>query len=448
MAAAARRPDRSKGANDEHSEPTTREPGGTGSRRATTGPTRRRRCGWETRRCGGRGLARACGFSTWRPGAARSPSPPPGAGPGYWQLIGRAKCSSSCSKGRGPRGWHRDPEMDGHALALEDGSFDMAGSQFGVMLFPDMPQGIREMARIVISGGRVLMIAYGDPHEIEFLGFLVTAIRCVRPDFDGPPMDPPPLPFQLQSPDRLRDELAAARLRDISVETITEVTEFDSGAALWDWLVCSNPIVETILADLALDNRRAWRGQTDAGCHGSRPSWRRGCGEALQSGQHRHRHEVGTAPNPGAIPGRIAKWRLRRDRGQFGNLSPDSAGWPTSWGASPAAFVNSEAGSDLLCLRRAGVTGSRRGGRPEDLRKLGSARRMLGSEAREQEIPGQGGVKRPSRSEVSGLGRSIPARWGGVRDRGFRMPLDDAWHTRGDTCRAKKSHRNKQIGMQ
>lgn len=145
-------------------------------------------------------------------------------------------------------------EMDGHALALEADTFDMAGSQFGVMLFPDMPRGIREMARVVRPVGRVLMIAYGDPHEIEFLGFLVTAIRCVRPDFDGPPVDPPPLPFQLRSPERLRDELAAARLCDISVETITEVTEFDSGTALWDWLVSSNPIVETILAGLALDN--------------------------------------------------------------------------------------------------------------------------------------------------------------------------------------------------
>jgi SAM-dependent methyltransferase len=145
-------------------------------------------------------------------------------------------------------------EMDGHALDLDDDTFDMTGSQFGVMLFPDMPRGIREMARVVRPGGRVLMIAYGDPHEIEFLGFLVTAIRGVRPDFEGPPMDPPPLPFQLRSPDRLRDELAAARLRDISVETITEFTEFESGSALWDWLVSSNPIVETILEGLALDD--------------------------------------------------------------------------------------------------------------------------------------------------------------------------------------------------
>ena len=155
----------------------------------------------------------------------------------------------------GPRDYPVHAGLAVHLLeSLMDAGFDMAGSQFGVMLFPDMPRGIREMARVVRSGGRVLMIAYGDPHEIEFLGFLVAAIRCVRPDFEGPPMDPPPLPFQLRSPDRLRDELAAARLRDIGVETITEVTEFDSGAALWDWLVSSNPIVEIILAGLALDN--------------------------------------------------------------------------------------------------------------------------------------------------------------------------------------------------
>jgi ubiquinone/menaquinone biosynthesis C-methylase UbiE len=48
--------------------------------------------------------------------------------------------------------------MDGQALGLDDNSFDMAGSQFGVMLFPDMPKGIREMARVVRPGGRCLPV--------------------------------------------------------------------------------------------------------------------------------------------------------------------------------------------------------------------------------------------------------------------------------------------------
>ena len=122
------------------------------------------------------------------------------------------------------------------------------------MLFPDMPKGIGEMARVVKPGGRVLMTAYGDPRKIEFFGYFVGAIRSVRPDVDGPPMDPPPLPFQLQDPEKLRQELAAAGLKDVVVETITESTTFRTGQELWDWLIWSNPIVDTVLGSLNLTN--------------------------------------------------------------------------------------------------------------------------------------------------------------------------------------------------
>jgi ubiquinone/menaquinone biosynthesis C-methylase UbiE len=142
--------------------------------------------------------------------------------------------------------------MDGHALELEDNTFDVAGSQFGVMLFPDMPRGISEMARVTKPGGRVLMNVYGDPHKIEFFRFFVGAIQAAVPGFTGPSMDPPPLPFQLQDPERLRQELAKAGLKDIRVETITEKLEFQSGKQLWDWLVNSNPIAGMILAELNL----------------------------------------------------------------------------------------------------------------------------------------------------------------------------------------------------
>jgi SAM-dependent methyltransferase len=153
--------------------------------------------------------------------------------------------------------------MDGHALELDDNSFDVAGSQFGVMLFPDMPKGISEMARVVRPGGRLLIIAFGAPRKIEFFGFLIGAIQSVRPDFNGPPMDPPPLPFQLQDPERLRKELATAGLKDIKLVTTTEPLEFRTGKALWDWLIWSNPIVEAVLGSLGLtDDERGLIQQT------------------------------------------------------------------------------------------------------------------------------------------------------------------------------------------
>ncbi|HXH83633.1 MAG TPA: methyltransferase domain-containing protein [Candidatus Tectomicrobia bacterium] len=146
--------------------------------------------------------------------------------------------------------------MDGHALALDDDSFDVAGSQFGVMLFPDMPRGIRELARVTRPGGRVLVTAYGDPARIDFLGFFVRAIQATVPGFTGPSMDPPPLPLQLRDPARLDRELTDAGLKAARVETITERLEFGSGSELWRWLTHSNPIVGALLAELDLTRQQ------------------------------------------------------------------------------------------------------------------------------------------------------------------------------------------------
>ena len=69
--------------------------------------------------------------------------------------------------------------MDCHALAFPDESFDVTGSQFGVMLVPDQPLALREMVRVTKPGGRVLLIAYGNPDEFEALHFFIGAVQAV-----------------------------------------------------------------------------------------------------------------------------------------------------------------------------------------------------------------------------------------------------------------------------
>lgn len=146
--------------------------------------------------------------------------------------------------------------MDGHALAIEDDTFDMAGSQFGVMLFPDMPRGIRELARVTRPGGTVVLVAFGSPQKIEFFNLFIRAIQSVVPGFTGPPMDPLPLPFQLQDPERLKQEFVKAGLKNVRVEPTSERMEFSSGADMWDWLTNSNPIVGAVLGQLNLSEER------------------------------------------------------------------------------------------------------------------------------------------------------------------------------------------------
>jgi SAM-dependent methyltransferase len=142
--------------------------------------------------------------------------------------------------------------MDAHALDLEDDRFDVAGSQFGVMLVPDQASALREMVRVTKPGGRVLLVAYGPPAKFEALQFFIAALQTVAPDFEGLP-DPPPLEFQVSDPDVLRERLVAAGLRDVEVDsTQQERLEVSTGHQAWDWMFFSNPITGMILEDVGV----------------------------------------------------------------------------------------------------------------------------------------------------------------------------------------------------
>jgi ubiquinone/menaquinone biosynthesis C-methylase UbiE len=156
----------------------------------------------------------------------------------------------------------RDAEgrvMDCHALELPDDSFDVSGSQFGVMLVPDQPRALGEMVRVTRPGGRVLVIAYGSPAEFEVLQIFISALTAVAPDFPGLPDDPPPLEFQLADPDVFRRRLTEAGLNDVRVERTAERPAFASGLEMWDWVLYGNPIPGMLVADLSDDQQTRLR---------------------------------------------------------------------------------------------------------------------------------------------------------------------------------------------
>ncbi len=149
--------------------------------------------------------------------------------------------------------------MDCHALELEEDTFDVTGSQFGVMLVSEQPLALREMVRVTKPGGRVLVIAYGQPAEIEFLQFTIGALQAVVPDFAGLPDDPPPLEFQVSDPQVLRTRLIDAGLKNVKVEAGAERPAFSSGQEMWDWLMYGNPISGMLVGDLTEEQRATIR---------------------------------------------------------------------------------------------------------------------------------------------------------------------------------------------
>ena len=150
--------------------------------------------------------------------------------------------------------------MDGHSLELADNTFDIAGSQFGIMLFPDRPRALRELVRVTKPGGHALMVVFGPLQNVEAFAFFFGALRAAISGFT-PPRDSPL--FSLQDPEQLRREMAAAGLKNIRIETANHGMEVQSATRLWDMLTSAAPPIGALVANLTEEQRAAVRQALD-----------------------------------------------------------------------------------------------------------------------------------------------------------------------------------------
>jgi ubiquinone/menaquinone biosynthesis methyltransferase len=80
---------------------------------------------------------------------------------------------------------------DGHHLPYRDGAFDGAFSAFCIRNLADLPQGLRELRRVVRPGGRIVLLEFLRPekprwffdrvynaHVLPLLGWLVSGDRA------------------------------------------------------------------------------------------------------------------------------------------------------------------------------------------------------------------------------------------------------------------------------
>lgn len=138
---------------------------------------------------------------------------------------------------------------DGTSLDLDDDSFDVASSVNGVSLFPDLVGGLDEMVRVTRESGQVVVATFGPIPKVEFVGFLLGALRAVAPDRLPPPDQPLP-PFRLADPETLRQTLEGVGLDDVAVEFLTWETTFGSVDHFLAAVMSSNPIAGQLMARL------------------------------------------------------------------------------------------------------------------------------------------------------------------------------------------------------
>ena len=121
--------------------------------------------------------------------------------------------------------------MDGQALTLPDGAFDLVASIFGVVLFPDPTPGLAEMARVVRPGGRVVVGAWLGAGS-GAMALWVDAYHATFPD--KPAVVLPEAMRQLMAPGGVAAALDEAGLTDVALHPVTHDWTFPDAAWLRD----------------------------------------------------------------------------------------------------------------------------------------------------------------------------------------------------------------------
>ncbi|MBX7448909.1 class I SAM-dependent methyltransferase [Mycolicibacterium sp. 3033] len=108
--------------------------------------------------------------------------------------------------------------MDAQALDIGDDSVDIAVSMFGIINLPEWHTALRELARVIRPGGHGCISSWKDPRTVASVALLVEAMAEVFPDREPVPM-PEGVLFAAE-PDALRQQMAKAGFRDVTVEAV------------------------------------------------------------------------------------------------------------------------------------------------------------------------------------------------------------------------------------
>lgn len=117
-------------------------------------------------------------------------------------------------------------QMDGQALDVEDGRFDAAASLFGLIFFPDLVAGARELRRAVRADGRIAIAAW-DETAFPLPALIGRTLQGVLPDLK-PGVN---VSMRLGRTEPLEVLLSEVGCRDVAVHTIAHDWRLDDPAA-------------------------------------------------------------------------------------------------------------------------------------------------------------------------------------------------------------------------
>jgi ubiquinone/menaquinone biosynthesis C-methylase UbiE len=110
-------------------------------------------------------------------------------------------------------------------MPLPDAAYDIGYCQLGLQFFPDRPAAIREMHRVLVSGGRLgLMVWQGIQYSPGFGALAAALAQHISSEAAGIMR----APFALAEAEQLRELVAAGGFHDITIQSVEGTVRFPS----------------------------------------------------------------------------------------------------------------------------------------------------------------------------------------------------------------------------
>jgi ubiquinone/menaquinone biosynthesis C-methylase UbiE len=134
-------------------------------------------------------------------------------------------------------------EGDAQALPFAEASFDVVCCQLGLQFFPDREHALREMKRVLVAGGRAVVMVWREIDRAPGFAVLAAALgRTISADAEALMR----APFTLSDAGELSRLLESAGLRDCAIRAETGNVRFTSAAMFVGSYIGGSPLAAIV----------------------------------------------------------------------------------------------------------------------------------------------------------------------------------------------------------